>query len=174
MKKQLLFLFLLMMPFMAHAQQADPHFFGYFSLNTLIKAVPDYAVAQKNLADLRAQYDAEMKRSEDEFNKKYEEFLEGQRDFAPSILQKRQADLQDMMGKNIEFKKQSQRLLQQAEKDAMEPIKNKVLAIVQQLGKERSYAFILNVDNDAVPYVNLNYGVNLNDTVLGMLQNKQP
>ena len=168
MKKQLLFLLLLMMPFVVQAQEVLPKF-GYFSLNALMKALPEYTVAQKNIADLHVKYDAETKRSEDEFNKKYEDFLDGQRDFAPTILQKRQAELQDMMDKNIAFKKESQRLLAQAEKDAMAQVKNKVLNAIQQIGRERSYAFVLNVDNDAVPYIDMSYGVNMNDAVLNLL-----
>ncbi|MFQ9996501.1 MAG: OmpH family outer membrane protein [Hoylesella buccalis] len=168
MKKQLLFLFLLMMPFVAQAQQILSKF-GYFNLSTLMKAVPEYATAQKNIADLRVKYDAETKRSEDEFNKKYEEFLDGQRDFAPTIMQKRQAELQDMMEKNIAFKKEAQRLLAQAEQDAMAPVKGKVLDAVRKLGQQRGYAFILNADGDAVPYIDMAYGDNLNDAVLSLL-----
>ena len=168
MKKQLLFLFLLMMPFVAQAQQMLPKF-GYFNLSTLMKAVPEYATAQKNIADLRVKYEAETKRSEDEFNKKYEEFLDGQRDFAPTIMQKRQAELQDMMEKNIAFKKEAQRLLTQAEQDAMAPVKGKVLDAVRKLGQQRGYAFILNADGDAVPYIDMAYGDNLNDAVLSLL-----
>lgn len=168
MKKQLLFLFLLMMPFVAQAQQMLPKF-GYFNLNTLMEAVPEYATAQKNIADLRVKYEAETKRSEDEFNKKYEEFLDGQRDFAPTIMQKRQAELQDMMEKNIAFKKEAQRLLAQAEQDAMAPVKGKVLAAIRKLGQQRGYAFILNADGDAVPYIDMAYGDNLNDAVLSLL-----
>ena len=37
------------------------------------------------------------------------------RDFAPSILQKRQAELQEMMEKNVAFKNESKRLLAQAD-----------------------------------------------------------
>ena len=168
MKKQLLFLFLLMMPFVVQAQQMLPKF-GYFNLSTLMKAVPEYATAQKNIADLRVKYEAETKRSEDEFNKKYEEFLDGQRDFAPTIMQKRQAELQDMMEKNIAFKKEAQRLLAQAEQDAMAPVKGKVLGAVRKLGQQRGYAFILNADGDAVPYIDMAYGDNLNDAVLSLL-----
>lgn len=168
MKKQLLFLFLLMMPFVAQAQQMLPKF-GYFNLSTLMKAVPEYATAQKNIADLRVKYDEETKRSEDEFNKKYEEFLDGQRDFAPTIMQKRQAELQDMMEKNIAFKKEAQRLLAQAEQDAMAPVKGKVFDAIRKLGLERGYAFILNADGDALPYVDMTYGDNLNDAVLSLL-----
>ena len=143
--------------------------FGYFNLSTLMKAVPEYATAQKNIADLRVKYEAETKRSEDEFNKKYEEFLDGQRDFAPTIMQKRQAELQDMMEKNIAFKKEAQRLLAQAEQDAMAPVKGKVLGAVRKLGQQRGYAFILNADGDAVPYIDMAYGDNLNDAVLSLL-----
>ena len=143
--------------------------FGYFNLSTLMKAVPEYATAQKNIADLRVKYEAETKRSEDEFNKKYEEFLDGQRDFAPTIMQKRQAELQDMMEKNIAFKKEAQRLLAQAEQDAMAPVKGKVLGAIRKLGQERGYAFILNADGDAVPYIDMAYGDNLNDAVLSLL-----
>lgn len=168
MKKQLLFLFLLMMPFVAQAQQMLLKF-GYFNLSTLMKAVPEYATAQKNIADLRVKYEAETKRSEDEFNKKYEEFLDGQRDFAPTIMQKRQAELQDMMEKNIAFKKEAQRLLAQAEQDAMAPVKGKVLDAVRKLGQQRGYAFILNADGDVVPYIDMAYGDNLNDAVLSLL-----
>lgn len=169
MKKQILVILLTIMPLLAQAQQAFPKF-GYFNLSLLIKAAPEYSIAQKNMAELRAKYDAETKRSEDEFNKKYEEFLDGQRDFAPSILQKRQAELQDMIEKNIAFKKESQRLLKQAETNSMQPIKNKVLLMVQQLGKERGYAFIINADNDALPFVQLTYGDNINEDVISRIK----
>ena len=40
----------------------------------------------------------------DRFNSKYEEFLDGQRSYAKSILEKRQAELRELMEKNIAFK----------------------------------------------------------------------
>ena len=168
MKKQLLFLLLLLMPLVMQAQQTLPKF-GYFKLTSLMKAIPDYAVAQKNMADLSAKYDAETKREESEFNKKYEEFLDGQRDFAPSILRKRQAELQDLLEKNVAFKNESIRLLQQAETNIMLPIKNKVLNAAYILGKERGYAFILNADNDALPYIDVNLGDNIEAELLNRL-----
>ena len=63
--------------------------------------MPDYAVARHNIKSLKENYDAEMKRVEDEFNTKYEFFLQDQRSLAPSILQKRQAELQELMEKNL-------------------------------------------------------------------------
>src|SRR3712207_8703903 len=95
-----------------------------FPYTTLFRSA-DYSLIQRNMADLRAKYDAEMKRVEDEFNKKYEDFLDGQRNFAPSILKKRQAELQELIEKNAAFKKEAQELLKKAEKEALAPLKLK-------------------------------------------------
>ena len=97
MKKLFLLLAFTALTLSANAQ--TPLKYGYFSFSEALKAMPAYAVAERNMADLRAKYAEEGKRVEDEFNKKYEQFLDGQRDFAPSILQKRQAELQEMMEK---------------------------------------------------------------------------
>ena len=157
MKKLLLFIVLLSISFVVQAQERRFKF-GFISYDAAIKAMPEYVIAQKNLSDLKSKYDAETKRSEDEFNRKYEEFLDGQRDFAPSILQKRQAELQDMIQKNVAFKNESRRLLQQAEIDAYTPLRTKLSSLLQTIGKERGYAFILNTDNNDVPFVDLSLG----------------
>lgn len=66
--------------------------FGYFSYEEVLKSMPDYVLAQRSIDDLRVKYDAELKRAEEEFNSKYEEFLEVQKDLVPAILRKRQAE----------------------------------------------------------------------------------
>lgn len=126
---------------------------AYFSYDEAMKSMPEYVLTQNNIGSLRTKYDAEMKRAEDEFNNKYEEFLDGQHDFAPLILQKRQAELQELMQKNIAFKAEAERLLAQAEKDAMAPVTEKMKTVLQRIGKERGYAVILNTDSNACPYI---------------------
>ena len=60
------------------SQQATPSFhYGFLSCQSALEAMPGYADARRSLADLKAKYDAEMKRVEDEFNAKYEAFLDG-------------------------------------------------------------------------------------------------
>jgi outer membrane protein len=100
--------------------------FGYFSYGQMLQSMPQYAIVQKQLTTLREQYDAELKRVEDEFNRKYEEFLEGQRDFPKTILQKRQNELQELMTRNIAFKENSRQELAKAEKEAAKKSKNSI------------------------------------------------
>lgn len=144
--------------------------FGYFSYKTAFEAMPDYAIVRRNLDDLRIKYDNEMKRVESEFNKKYEDFLEGQRDFAPSILQKRQAELQEMMEKNMAFKQESKRLLEQAEANAYQPLREKLANAILRVGKTKGLAFIINTDNNAVPFIDVNLGENLSAAIAAAIQ----
>lgn len=154
MKKLFLLIVLSVLSLTANAQTR----FGYFSFDNVLKSMPDYVMAQRSIDDLRQKYDAEMKRAEDEFNSKYEEFLDVQKDLVPAILRKRQAELQEMMQKNINFKNESQRLLKQAEADAFAPVKNKLYNALTKVGQAQGYAFILNTDGDACPYVNPEMG----------------
>lgn len=144
--------------------------FGYLSFQQVLRTMPEYEIAQRNLADLRNQYDAEMKRAEEEFNSKYEEFLEGQKDFAVPIRQKRQAELQELMEKNLAFKQEAQRLLDGAERDAYLPLKNKLKTVIARVGQERGYAFVLNTDNDACPYIDSVMGEDITEAVKRLLK----
>lgn len=140
--------------------------FGYLSYGKAVKAMPGYAVMRDNLSSLRKQYEEETKRSEEEFNEKYELFLDGRGSLDKPILQKRQAELQELLTKNIAFRKEAERLLKQAEADMYAPLKDKLNKVLAKIGMEKGYAFILNTDNDALPFVNLNYGEDVTTLVL--------
>ena len=140
--------------------------FGYFSYSKALQAMPEMTLVKTKSETLRQQYDAEMKRVEEEFNKKYEEFLEGQRSFAPSIYKKRQAELTELMQKNIAFKEEARLQMAQAEADEMAPLKEKLAAIVAKIAKERAYAFVLNTDGDALPYVDTVVGEDITNMVM--------
>ena len=171
MKKNLLFLAFALFALSASAQQnpavgaqqattaAQPVLrFGYFSFEQVFHTMPGYAIAKHNMDELRTKYDEETKRVENEFNSKYEEFLDGQRSYAKTILEKRQAELRELMEKNIAFKAEANRLLKQAEDEAFAPLKAKVNEEAQKMGKEKGFAFILNTDNNAAPYLNAEMG----------------
>ena len=167
MKKIILFLLLLAtMPAMAQSEVK----FGYLSYNTVMQAMPEYAAMQNSMAELREKYEAEQKRVENDFNKKYEEFLDGQKNFPKTILQKRQSELQEMLDKNIAFKKESQRLLKQAEEDAMAPILVRLAEALDAIGKEHDYAFIVNIDEKVALWLNPSMGEDITTTVIEQLQ----
>lgn len=174
MKKTILFLLLTVVSLAVSAQDAQPKDsiafkFGYLSYDSVMVAVPDYTELKTNMAQLREQYEAEQKRVENDFNKKYEEFLDGQASFPKTILQKRQSELQEMLDRNIEFKKQSQKMLSEAEANMMEVIKTTINMAVNIIAQERGYAFVLNTDKEAVTFINPALGEDITEAVKQLL-----
>ena len=152
------------------AQENNTMKFGFLSYEAALQSMPDYTLAQKKLADLKTQYQTEAKRVEDEFNRKYEEFLEGQREFPKTILQKRQSELQELMDKNIAFKQQGLEELARAEQEAMAPLRIKLIEALGKIGRERGYAFIVDTDQKALPFINPAMGEDINQTVQDALK----
>lgn len=150
MKKTILTLCLLLsLALGASAQQLK---IGYFSYSSILEQLPEYSVAISNLDTLRTQYAAELKAAEEEFNEKYELFLDQQATLADAIKQKRMADLQALLERNVAFRKESERLLKQAEDEALAPLRDKIQAAIQSLGETKGYIILVNTDSDAVPY----------------------
>ena len=144
--------------------------FGFLSYDSVRQSMKEYAEMQQQVATMRSAYEAEMKRVEDDFNKKYEEFLDGQKNFPTTILQKRRSELQEMLDKNIAFKNESQRILNETEAQLLESINLMVKICVQQVGQKHGYAFILNTDADALPWLNPEMGEDVTEEVKALLR----
>ena len=137
----------------AVAQQAK---IGYFSYKAILEDMPDYVTAMLGVETLRKQYDEELKAASDEFNEKYELFLDQQSMLDEPIKQKRQADLQSLLDRNTQFRNQSMRLLRQAEQDALAPVKQKLNKAIQSVGYSGAFLLIVNTDSEACPYIDSN------------------
>jgi len=169
--KRFLLLLLTVVSLSASAQTSEPVLkFGFLSYTAALQSMSDYAIVESQMKELEAQYAAEQKRVEDEFNKKYEEFLDGQRDFPQTILQKRQTELQELLDKNIAFKKEGQRLLAEAREKAMQPLKARLADALASVGSSRGLAFILNTDVNAVPWMNITMGEDVTQAVIQSLR----
>ena len=112
MSKKLLWIVLFFLPLCVEAQESpavesegqavengsvSKKKFGYLSYSEALREMPEYARSQEKLAGLQKKYDEELARSEKEFNLKFVEFLDGQKNFPENILLKRQKELQDLM-----------------------------------------------------------------------------
>ena len=140
--------------------------FGYYSQSTVLSAMRDYVAAQAAISDMRAKYEAEAKRSEEDFNVKYEEFLEGMSTYPEAILQKRQAELQNQMERNVEFRRQAKELLVKAEADALQPVYQRLQQAVAAMAERFGLSFVLNTDSDACPYVNPSMGTDIGPAII--------
>jgi outer membrane protein len=111
-----------------------------------------------------------MERAEQEFSKKFTEYIDGQKSFPENIMLKRQKELQLLMEQSLNFKKEAEELLTKAEAELMAPIHNTVKEAINEVGKEHKYAYVLNTDANAYPYISGNgEAENCTDAVLTRL-----
>lgn len=173
MKKLIILMMMVFLSVPIMAQEEDhsqPIRFGYLSYDSALVAMADYAVVQQNIADLRKAYETELQRVEKEFNDKYEAFLEGQKDFPHTILLKRQVELQELLQRNIDFKKQGLDDLQKAEREAMQPLRKRLNEAIAQVAAQQHLALVLNTDSNACPFIDPSLGVDVSQAVNDLLK----
>ena len=146
---------------------------GYLSYDTALASMPEYAIAQARLMELREAYEAEMKRVEKDFNEKYEAFLEGQKDFPRTILLKRQTELQQLMQHNLEFKRQGLAELDKAEEEALAPLQERLNQIIERVAREKGMILVVNTDSRACPFIDPDMGTDIQEAVAEKIRIRQ-
>ena len=163
---------LLSVPVMAQGEDsvAEQLRFGYLSYETALAAMPEYEGVLQQMNTLREAYEKELQRAEDEFNRKDEDFLEGQKDYPRTILLKRQTELQDMMQRNLQFKQQGKQDLAEAERKAMAPLRVRLNEAIATIARQHHLALVINTDANACPFIEPSMGIDLSGEVKEALQ----
>lgn len=142
--KKSIFLLIALLSLTATAQTK----FGYVSYSEVLTAMPEYAAAQANLESLQQKCEKELAQSEKDFNKKYAEFIEGQESFPALIRDKRQKELQELLEKSIEFKKEVQKTLAEARKEMMQPLRERIAEAARKICVEQGLDYIIDADKE--------------------------
>lgn len=172
--KKLLLMMMILLSVPALAQEGEstqqPQLrFGYLSYETILISMPEYKGVQQKMSELREAYEAEMKRVEEEFNRKYEDFLDGQKDFPRTILLKRQQELQEMLQRNIDFKQQGLAEMEQTELQLMAPLRIRLNETIATIARQQGLALVINTDANACPFIEPMMGVDIYEAVLQAL-----
>ena len=102
-----------------------------------------------------------MKRSEREFNAKYNEFIEDQANFPQNILEKRHKELQELMENSMAFKKEITEAMRQARKEMMDPLRAKLDDAIQAVCTEEAFDYIIDTHQHTYLFVNPERGVDI-------------
>ncbi len=137
--------------------------FGYVSYMEIVKALPEYNLVETHLDELQAKYEAEIERSDREFNQKYADFIEEQSQLPDNIRMKRHKELQQLMEISMEFKGEVNRTMREARKEMMKPLYEKVDEAAMKVCVDKGYDYILNTDNRMYIAINPNNGKDITE-----------
>lgn len=155
---------LLLLLFVALGVNAQSRF-GYVSYMEIVKALPEYSLVEAHIDELQAKYEAEIQRSDREFNQKYADFIEEQSQFPDNIRMKRHKELQELMEKSIAFKDEVHRSMREARSEMMQPLYEKVNEAVMKVCVDEDLDYVLNTDKKAYVAINPKYGQDITDKV---------
>ena len=127
--------------------------FAHLYSQEIITVMPEFTKAQADLDALSKQYREEMQRSEEEFNRKYQELLQQQDSLPKNILERRSKEVQDMAQRQQQFQQEAYQAMEKAQQEAMVPIYKKLDDAVQAVGKAEGVVYIFDIARTPVAYI---------------------
>ena len=164
MLKKILFAIMLTLPMGVFAQNLK---FGHINAQEILSAMPEFTKAQTELQTLEKQLTDELKRNQEEFNKKYQEFQQAmEKEKLPqNIAERRQKELQEMAQRQEAFQHQAAEQMQQAQVDKMTPVYKKLDDAIKAVGAAEGVIYVFDLARTPIPYVNESMSVNLTNKV---------
>ncbi len=89
---------------------------------------------------------------QDEFEKKYQDYLATSDSLTPLIRQTKEAELQDLQQRIQTFQASAQQDYQAKEVELFQPVIDKAKNAIQEVAKENSYTYILDSGSGALVY----------------------
>lgn len=168
MLKKIALVLLLALPMGVFAQNLK---FGHINAQEIVAVMPEFTKAQNDIQTLEKQLTAELQRTQEEFNKKYQEFQQAiaKDSLPPNIAERRQKELQDMMQRQEQFQQDAAQQMQKAQADAMAPIYQKLDGAIKAVGAAEGVIYIFDLARTPIPYVNESQSINLTNKVKAQL-----
>ena len=155
MTKKIIFtlsVFILMLNATLFAQQTNSSV-AYVNTTELIEVMPEKVAATEALTKLSDNYKQELKIMQDEYNKKYSDFITYQTSLAENIKLRRMQELTELENKMNQFMELAQTDIEQQEQKLLVPINEKIGEAIKAVGFERQYTVIYDKSNPAILFI---------------------
>ena len=164
MLKKIALILMLILPMSVFAQK-----FGHIRSQEILTIMPEYTKAQTDIETMRKQYEDEMKRVEEEFQKKFTTYQQEQANLPKNIQERRQKELQELSERGMQMQQDAQQQLQQSWMQMLEPIAKKIDDAIKTVGQEGGYVFIFDLNATQIPFVNEAYATDVTGAVKAKL-----
>ena len=146
--KKLILAALIALPMSVFAQK-----FAHVNTATIIQAMPEYTAAQNEMQTLTKTYEDELKRMQDEFKSKLDDYEKNQATLPDAVKQRRESELQDLNQRMQQYYQTSQEELQKAQQTKMQAITAKVTEAIKEVGTAGGYVYVMDVTS-GIPFIN--------------------
>jgi len=123
--------------------------FGYVNRAEIFQKMPETVVASKKIEELAKNYESELSKMKEEYQRKGSEFVATRDSLPESIRVHRMTDIQDLEQRLQAFYQDSQNDIQKQQQELIIPINEKLMNAVKAVGQENSLVYIFDISSNA-------------------------
>ncbi|SCD19424.1 Outer membrane protein [Proteiniphilum saccharofermentans] len=126
---------------------------AYVNTTELLDQMPEKARATQQLLTLSENYEKELELMQNEYNKKYSDYITYQASLSENIKLRRMQELTELEGRINQFMELAQKDIENQEKELVEPLKQKINNAIHAVGIEQGYTVIYDLANPGIAFV---------------------
>lgn len=126
---------------------------GFVNSNELLEALPERVKASEALMDLNNKYKEELKTIQNDYNKKYSDFISYQTSMAENIRLRRMQELYELERQINDFMKVAQDDINNQEQKLLEPLRQRIKDAIREVGIEKGLVCIYDLANPTIAFV---------------------
>ena len=115
---------------------------------------PEKEEAKQKLIELSDNYKMELEIMQNEYNKKYSDDITYQSSLAENMKLRRMQELTELENRMQQFMQLAQKDIEQQEVAMLDPLKEKVMSAIREVGMERYYIVIYDLADPGIVFVN--------------------
>ena len=170
MTKKLFIAIALILPLTAFAQDLK---FGYFNRAEIFQSMPETVAATKKIDEISKNYESELTKMQDEYQKKGSDFLAAKDSLPEAIKVRRMTEVQDLEQRLQAFYQDSQNEVKKTYQDLITPINAKLLNAVKTVGQDQGFIYIFDTSvNGGLMYWSVDKCVDVTNAVRAKLNLK--
>ena len=145
--KKLILMLMLFAPLSIFAQK-----FGHIDAQSIMQGMPEFIKAKGDIDAQQKQYENDLKLMQDELQRKSEEYDKTKSTMNATKQQETETALQQMYQKIQQTYQDNQQALSKASQEKMQPITEKLVKAIKNVGKAGGYVYIMD-QASGIPYI---------------------
>lgn len=146
-------LFILMISASAFAQVTPHVTVAFVNTTELLNEFPEKEQATQQLLTLSENYKKELELMQNEYNKKYSDFITYQASLAENIKLRRMQELTELENRMQQFMDLAQKDMENQEKGLLKPLKQRISDAIRAVGIERNFSVIYDLADPGIAFV---------------------
>lgn len=131
----------------------SPQQIAFVNSDEILELLPDKKRASDKLNDLNNKYKAELQIMQNDYNKKYSDFISYQTSMAENIRLRRMQELYEIEKNIKDFMKIAQEDMDAQEKELLIPLRKTVKDAIYEVGIEQKFICIYDLANPSIVFV---------------------